>query len=111
MLYSESRTYDTLSDLNQTATVDLTPVIAYVNEAYRQPLINEHVRCINTNQTTIQPITVQAHIEDTYTPGDRTEEAEQGWRAPYKRQAPRPGGYPCNSGGCGKIFDRACELK
>lgn len=84
---------------------DLAPIYAYVTESRRQPLDKEHVWCINANETTIQPSTVQAHIEDTYTPGDRSR------RAPHRRQAPRVGGFPCKVDGCGKAFNRACELK
>ncbi|KAF2824184.1 hypothetical protein CC86DRAFT_51464 [Ophiobolus disseminans] len=82
---------------------DLAPIFAYV-EADRQPLMNNYVQNINANETTVQPATVQAYIEDIYTPGDRT------GSAPHRRQAPRAAGYPCKHEGCGKTFDRACEL-
>lgn len=85
---------------------DLAPIFAYV-EADRQPLMNSHVHSLNANETTVQPATVQAHVEDIYTPGDRTGSR----RAPHRRQAPCAAGYPCKHDGCGKAFDRACELK
>lgn len=68
--------------------------------------MNDNVYCLNTNETTVQPATVQAHVEDIYTPGDRLER-----RSPHKRQTPRAAGYPCMHNGCGKTFNRACELK
>jgi hypothetical protein len=74
--------------------------------------MNNNVLYINANETTIQPATVQAHIEDIYTPGDRLDDARLSSRkAPHRRQAPRARGYPCILDGCGKTFDRACELK
>ena len=85
---------------------DLAPIFAYVNEVDTQPLMNNNVQHLNTNETTVQNATVQAHIEDIYTPGDRT-----GSRKAQRRQAPRAAGYPCRHDGCGKTFNRACELK
>lgn len=112
MLYNEPAHFHApLQDFNQTAA-DLAPIFAYVTEQPRQPLINEHIRFIDANGTTVQPATVQAHIEDIYTPGDRLPSRRPGSRkAPHKRQAPRPGGYPCSVEGCERTFDRACELK
>ncbi|KAJ4362941.1 hypothetical protein N0V83_010058 [Neocucurbitaria cava] len=90
----------------------LAPLLAYVTAEDRQPLRNEYLQYINENETTIQPATVQAHLEDIYTPGDRLPSRRPASRkAPHRRQAPRPGGYPCQVEGCEKIFDRACELK
>lgn len=100
-----------LPDLHQTEP-DLAPIAAYNNEADRQPLIDEHIYYINANETTVQPATVQAHVEDIYTPGDRLEQRKPSGsrKATHKRQAPRRGGYPCNIDGCERTFDRACEL-
>lgn len=114
MLYNDPEPkafHANLADFSQT-DADLAPIFAYVTEEDRQPLINEHIRYINANETTIQPATVQAHIEDIYTPGDRLQSRPPTSRkAPHRRQAPRPGGYPCHVEGCDRVFDRACELK
>lgn len=99
--------YTPLPDFNHT-DADLAPIYAYVTENDAQPLINEHVWHFNADETTVQPATVQAHIEDTYTVGDRTRPSSR--KAPHRRQAPRLGGYPCNVEGCERTFDRACEL-
>jgi hypothetical protein len=108
MLYDESRTFHPpVPDVRQTAA-DLAPILAYVTEAHRQQLVNENVRSINYNETTIQPTTIHAHIQDIYTPGDRLVKPK---RTQHKRQAPRAHGYPCVREGCAKTFDRACELK
>jgi hypothetical protein len=110
MLYNESRAFCApLPDVHQAAE-DLAPVLAYNIEARRQPLMNENVQYVNANETTIQPATVQAHIEDTYTPGDRLSKSSPR-KAPHRRQAPRVHGYPCLFEGCERTFDRACELK
>ncbi|KAH7382392.1 hypothetical protein DE146DRAFT_226199 [Phaeosphaeria sp. MPI-PUGE-AT-0046c] len=109
MLYHEPRaSCHPLPDVHQTAD-DLAPVLAYVTEARRQLLMNENLRYVNANETTIQPATVQAHIEDTYTPGDRLGKSSTR-KAPHRRQAPRFHGYPCRFEGCERTFDRACEL-
>jgi hypothetical protein len=110
MLYNEPHPFRSpLQDVHD-PVADLAPIFAYVAEAYRQPLMNDNVRYINANETTIQPTTVQAHIEDIYTPGDRLDGTKQR-RVPHRRQAPRVRGYPCQFDGCEKTFDRACELK
>jgi hypothetical protein len=95
-------------DFDQTQS-DFALLYQYVNPGV-QPLISEHVRVMDANETTIQPATVQAHVEDTYTPGDRLS-ARRDRRAQQKRQAPRAGGFRCNEDGCGKTFDRQCDLK
>ena len=115
-LYSEPQPFQPpLLDRHHT-DADLGPLLAFVTEAVieaqRQPLINENVRYINANETTVQPDTVQAHIEDTYNPGDRLQDGRPGSRkAASKRQTPRVNGYPCNADGCERTFDRACELQ
>jgi hypothetical protein len=109
MLYQPQAFCPPPPDVHQTST-DLTPLLAYVVESRTQSLMNENVRYINANETTIQPATVQAHIEDIYTPGDRIGKPSCK-KAPHRRQAPRSGGYPCTYDGCEKTFDRACELK
>ena len=98
-----------ISDVHQNA-VDLAPIFAYLSENNKQQLMNESIRTINANETTIQPETVQAHIEDTYTPGDRLPKPRKTSHT-GRRQAPRSRGYPCRYEGCEKTFDRACELK
>jgi hypothetical protein len=110
MLWNEPQAFHPpLPDVHQTAT-HLAPIFDFVNEARRQPLMDENVQCVNANETTIQSTTVQAHIEDTYTPGDRLVKISSR-KASHRRQAPRHRGYPCRSEGCEKTFDRACELK
>ncbi|KAF2180662.1 hypothetical protein K469DRAFT_277114 [Zopfia rhizophila CBS 207.26] len=75
---------------------------------YGQPLRDDYVRQLNENATTIQPSTIQIHIEGTYTPGDRISPPPS--RRAQRREAPRPGGYPCQYNGCRKAFDRRCDL-
>jgi hypothetical protein len=90
---------------------DFAPLLDWVTDA-RQPLMNEHLRNIDANETTVQPTTIQAHIEEIYTPGDRLPSRRPGSRkAAHRRQAPRPGGFLCTVEGCDKAFDRQCELK
>jgi hypothetical protein len=93
----------------------LTP---YANTDTFPPLFDEETaEHLNANATTVQRSTVQVHIVNTYNPGDRTLRAQsERRRSPHKRshkrQPPRPGGgFPCKTQGCGKTFDRACELK
>lgn len=110
MLYNEPQVFcPPVQDVHQ-AVEDLGPVLAYLTEARRQPLMNENLRYVNANETTIQRATVQAHVEDTYTPGDRLGKSSLR-KAPHRRQAPRVHGYPCRFQGCERTFDRACELK
>ncbi|CAO2652740.1 Nn.00g021510.m01.CDS01 [Neocucurbitaria sp. VM-36] len=113
MLYNEPEPepfHTPLSEFTHTEA-DLGPIYAYVTEEDRQPLMNKYVRYIDADETTIQPATVQAHIEDIYTPGDRLQSRQPTSRkTPHRRQAPRPGGYPCHVEGCERVFDRACEL-
>ncbi|KAH4958747.1 hypothetical protein HBI78_174470 [Parastagonospora nodorum] len=108
MLYEPQTFCPTLPDVHQIDT-DYTALIDYVARVRTQSLMNENVQYINANETTIQPATVQAHIEDIYTPGDRLDKTSSR-KAPHRRQAPRPGGYSCRHEGCMKTFDRACEL-
>ncbi|KAF2029750.1 hypothetical protein EK21DRAFT_112621 [Setomelanomma holmii] len=104
--------------------VDLGPLVAFNTTAENHdlppqqqppqpPLMNDNVQYFDWNGTTVQPATVQAHIEDIYTPGDRQRRKTSiiGVRtSPSRRQAPRPGGYACDHEGCERRFDRACEL-
>ncbi|KAF2018531.1 hypothetical protein BU24DRAFT_99075 [Aaosphaeria arxii CBS 175.79] len=78
-------------------------------------------------QTTMEPPTVQAHVEDTYTlrdgllvsheldvysPGDRALGTNSRTTPTSQRiQAPLPGGFPCTAEGCKRIFERICDLK
>lgn len=107
MLYSKSAHYQPLVPDPSQVIHDLAPLVAYNNT---QPLMDETLWEINVNETTVQSTTVQAHVEDTYTPGDRLDEPKSR-RLTHRRQAPRAGGFPCRHQDCGKIFDRACELK
>ncbi|KAF1976142.1 hypothetical protein BU23DRAFT_565845 [Bimuria novae-zelandiae CBS 107.79] len=79
------------------------------DEHARRLLLDANVRQLEDNATTVQPSTVQMHVEDTYTPGDRLASTPR--RPGHKRQAPRPRGFPCAFEGCGKTFDRSCDLK
>ncbi|KAG9192586.1 hypothetical protein G6011_11320 [Alternaria panax] len=98
-------------DFEQTPS-DLAPVYEYLNAGHGQPLINDHMRTMDVNETTVQPATVQAHIEDIYTPGDRlSARRSRNRKAVQKRQAPRPGGFLCSTDGCDRAFDRQCDLK
>jgi len=87
---------------------DLAPIYDFVNGG--QSLLREHVRVMDANETTVQPATVQAHVEDTYNPGDRLA-TRRNRKGSNKRQAPRPGGFHCDEDGCSKTFDRRCDLK
>jgi hypothetical protein len=116
MLYNEPQyVQPPIFDIQQTAA-DLTPIYAYITESHRPSLVNDNVWNINANETTVQSGTVQAHIEDTYTPGDRVKGKKVRSRSSsggvrQTRQAPRTRGYPCVIDGCEQIFNRACELK
>ncbi|KAF2469637.1 uncharacterized protein BDR25DRAFT_46673 [Lindgomyces ingoldianus] len=90
---------------------ELEPQLPYYTSADRQTLKDEVVRQLEENATNVQEGTVQAHIEDIYTPGDRTTTTAGSQRATHRRQAPRPGGFPCSYPGCGKPFNRQCDLK
>jgi len=97
---------DLLPDAVQTSR-DFAPLLEYIRP---QQLLGENLDYINENETTVQPATVQAHVEDTYTPGDRLAK-KRSRRVAHRRQAPCVNGFPCDHGGCDRVFDRACELK
>ncbi|KAF1948253.1 hypothetical protein CC80DRAFT_328033 [Byssothecium circinans] len=97
--------------VNDTFEPELPPPIPYFAEADTHPLYNTNVQYLNENATTVQPSTVQYFVEDTYTPGDRLQAVSRSRRPSHRRQAPRPGGFPCPFEGCGKTFDRACDVK
>jgi hypothetical protein len=61
----------------------------------------------------IRPVSIQAHLEDTYLPGDRLRQVQdsRSRKRVTRRQAPRPGGFPCDHDGCTKSFDRQCDVK
>lgn len=78
------------------------------------PLVDANVRRLDDNGTTIQPSTIQVHVEGTYNPGDRLQAASlsPSRRSPNRRQQPKPGGFKCPVEGCGsKPFNRSCDLK
>jgi hypothetical protein len=111
MLWDEPQAFHPpLPDAHQ-AAAHLAPVFAYVTEARRQPLMGVNIQHLNANETTIQPTTVQAHLDEIYTPGDRHISRNSSRKASHRRQTPRPRGYPCTFEGCEKAFDRNCELK
>jgi hypothetical protein len=90
--------------------VDLALVWDYVTGDPR-PVSNEYIQYMDANETTVQPITVQAHIEDTYTPGDRSSSNRpKSRRSPNRRQAPRERGFVCSESGCNEAFNRQCDL-
>jgi hypothetical protein len=96
-------------EINQTLS---GPASVYndINTADAQLLTSNRIRSMDVNERIIQPATVQAHVEDIYTPGDRSS-GQRNRKAVSKRQAPRENGYPCDKDGCGKTFDRQCDLK
>lgn len=108
---NESSFYDPPVTNEYTGQVDLTEVLNFVTDS-TQLLAGNTFQRINHNATTVQPVTVQAHIDDTYLPGCRqpTSPAESQC-GPQRRQAPRKNGFACNVEGCNKAFDRNCELK
>jgi hypothetical protein len=108
---NESSFYDPPVTNEHTSQVDLTEVLNFVNDS-SELLVDETFQRINENATTVQPVTVQAHIDDTYLPGCRqpTSPAESQC-GPQRRQAPRKNGFACTVEGCNKAFDRNCELK
>jgi len=110
-VYTNVDTFDmSLFDLDGMGA--LAPVYEYVNGAYGQPLNDEHIQSMDANETTVQPTTIQTHIEDTYTPGDRLPARRpRSRKAAQRRQAPRDGGFTCNADGCDKVFNRQCDLK
>jgi hypothetical protein len=89
----------------------------YYPDTVAQPLADDVVRRLGDNGTTVQPSTVQIHVESTYNPGDRLQPFSRApspagsRRPPHRRQAPRKDGFPCPVDGCGETFDRSCELK
>lgn len=87
------------------------PGEAYYN---RQSLQDHHLLQFNQNATIVMPSTVQAHVYDTYTVGDRLESrSSTGPRHQQpRRQPPRPGGgFPCEVEDCGKAYNRHCDLR
>ncbi|KAF1923071.1 uncharacterized protein M421DRAFT_426172 [Didymella exigua CBS 183.55] len=107
---NESSLYDPPVINAHSDAVDLTEVPNFVTDSSRL-LMDSTFQYINEDATTVQPVTVQAHIEDTYLPGCRqpTSPAESQC-GPQRRQAPRKNGFACNAEGCNKAFDRNCEL-
>lgn len=91
--------------------VNLTPVWNYVTGDPR-PVSNEYIQRIDANETTVQPITVQAYINGIYTPGDRSSSRQtKSRKRSSRRQPPREGGFICNEPECTGVFDRQCDLK
>lgn len=79
-------------------------------EESKQPLVNEIVVQLERDAITVDPSTVGQHVLDTYLPGDRIAETAPRRPGP-KRQQPRLRGFPCVYEGCGRRFDRSCDLK
>lgn len=107
-LSNESSFYDPTDELP--SHVNLSEVLHYVNDS-EHLLVDDTVQRMNENGTRVQPVTVQAHVDDIYLPGYRQSPVSP--RSPCtnpKRQTPRKNGFACNVDGCHKAFDRNCEL-
>ncbi|KAF2732987.1 hypothetical protein EJ04DRAFT_513533 [Polyplosphaeria fusca] len=76
--------------------------------AERLPLQDKVLRQWNENATTVRPDTVQQHVADTYLPGDRL--AHLAVRRQQRRHPPKEAGFVCSVSGCGKTYNRQCEL-
>ncbi|KAJ4983870.1 fungal specific transcription factor [Stagonosporopsis vannaccii] len=105
---NESSFCDPSAHADNAATTDLSGVLEYVN-GFDQPLMDDTVHSINTNATIVQPITVEAHVDDTYVPGFRQPISLTPSHC-SRRHAPRKDGFACTVEGCNKTFDRNCEL-
>ncbi|KAF2260703.1 hypothetical protein CC78DRAFT_385907 [Lojkania enalia] len=80
--------------------------------AYNQnpsPLAHNTLQQFNDNATRVQHVTVQTHVEGTYTVGDRIAQVAAP-RSPQRRHAPRENGWVCTNPGCKKTFNRACDF-
>lgn len=112
----------------------------YMHETDMDALFAAAIESFNDDATSIQPGTVQAHVDAAYLPGDHclaeeaaamaaaTTEAAPGLERAnrqvhtsvqqrarprsqrQKRQAPIPNGFPCEESNCTAIFDRKCDL-
>ncbi|KAI8938361.1 hypothetical protein NX059_004256 [Plenodomus lindquistii] len=93
------------------AATHLAPVRDFVYGQQHPPLMDQNINHINTNETKVDATTVLEHVKDTYTPGDRLGSSRpRPKKSPQRRQAPRPGGFPCEVDTCDKTFDRACDF-
>ncbi|EDU45580.1 Zinc-finger double domain containing protein [Pyrenophora tritici-repentis] len=100
-----------MSLFDRDETEALAPLYEYVHATYGQPINNESIQSMEANETKVQSTTIQTHIEDTYTPGDRlSARPSKPRRAAQRRQAPRDGGFACKADGCDKVFNRQCDL-
>ncbi|RMZ73357.1 Glis family zinc finger 1 [Pyrenophora seminiperda CCB06] len=110
--FADAHTFDTsLFDFDGDGMEALAPVYEYVHGSYGQPLNDEHIQSMDANETTVQPTTIQTHIEETYTVGDRLPARRpRSRKAAQRRQAPRDGGFSCNADDCDKVFNRQCDL-
>ncbi|KAF3042567.1 hypothetical protein E8E11_008098 [Didymella keratinophila] len=107
---NESSFYELPTTNGYTSQVDLTEVMNFVNDSPQFP-VDDSFNYINANATTVQPVTVQAHVDDTYLPGCRRPASPaESQCGPQRRQAPRKNGFACSVEGCNKAFDRNCEL-
>ncbi|PSN68773.1 hypothetical protein BS50DRAFT_632646 [Corynespora cassiicola Philippines] len=64
-----------------------------------EQLSDTRLKKLNEEATVVGTGTVQAHLEDTYTPGDNFR----------RRMQARENGFACSVGGCGQRFNRACD--
>ncbi|KAF2113325.1 hypothetical protein BDV96DRAFT_121466 [Lophiotrema nucula] len=80
-------------------------------ETDRQPLIDQTLQQLEDTATKVRADTVQSHVLDTYTPGDRIiAQAAASRRLAQRRLPPSIGGFLCEHSRCGKRFNRACDL-
>ncbi|KAJ4349138.1 hypothetical protein N0V95_004833 [Ascochyta clinopodiicola] len=108
---NESSFYDPPPTNESTSDVDLSEVQIYVAGS-NHLLVDNAVQRFNENGTTVQPVTIEAHVDDTYVPGYRQLSTSPGSQSiQHKRQPPRKNGFVCTVESCHKAFDRNCELK
>jgi hypothetical protein len=92
---------------DDSASIDLSDVIDYVNNSSPHLVVDDTVQSLNADATTLQTNTIQAYVDGTYLPGYRQPASP----ARSTRHVPRKGGFVCSMEGCNKAFDRNCELK
>jgi hypothetical protein len=92
---------------DDSASIDLSDVIDYVNNSSPHLVVDDTVQSLNADATTLQTNTIQAYVDGTYLPGYRQPASP----ARSTRHMPRKGGFVCSMEGCNKAFDRNCELK
>lgn len=81
------------------------------------PLNHGNIGAIDADETRLQTSTVEAHVGDTYNTGDHIHAPGNRIHTPGDRRRrlrirkPRcEDAYPCDEPGCGRVFDRQCDL-